>query len=119
MERDGPDKRCRIDEREYDGADELKICRNPAKNCPKPPSNGDLSLLLSLQFNDNKEDMFREICVQEGGCHFMMAITKRDPWREVRKTYLGASRPFPIPSPDRSSAGADRGQSMERTHGLT
>ncbi len=73
MGRDGPDKRCRIDEREYYGADESKICRNPAKNCPKPPSNGDLSLLLSLQFNDNKEDMFREIWVQEGGCHFMMA----------------------------------------------
>ena len=118
MGRDGPEKRCRIDERKYYGADESKICRNPAKNCPKPPENGDLSLLLSLQFNDNKEDMFREICVQEGGCHFMMAITKRDAWRELRKTYLGASRPFPIPSPDRSSTGADRGQSMERTHGL-
>jgi len=73
MGRDGPEKRCRIDERECYGADESKICRNPAKNCPKPPENGDLSLLLSLQFNDNKEDRFREICVQEGGCHLMMA----------------------------------------------
>lgn len=83
MGRDGPDKRCRIDEREYYGADESKICRNPAKNCPKPPSNGDLSLLLSLQINDNKEDMFRDIGVQKGGCHFMMAIHRRNQERSM------------------------------------
>ena len=83
MGRDGPDKRCRIDEREYYGADESKICRNPAKNCPKPPWNGDLSLLLSLQINDNKEDMFREIRVQEGGCPFMMASLRKNQERSM------------------------------------